>query len=111
MAKYVLVVLTNAVEGREQAFNEWYDGQHVSDVLNVPGIVSAQRFMVSEMQRSPNPHRYMAFYEIETDDLAGVLETVKRRSGTPAMPRSDAMASDAALWIYEPIGSKKTFKP
>ena len=27
MTNYVLVVLTNAVEGKEQAFNEWYDGQ------------------------------------------------------------------------------------
>ena len=110
MTKYVLVALTNAVEGKEQAFNEWYDGQHLPDVLNVPGVMSAQRFKLAETQRSPDPlpYRYMALYEIETDNLPAVLEIAKQRGGTPAMPRSDAVASDVSLWYFEPMGPKKT---
>jgi hypothetical protein len=110
MTKYVLVALTNAVESKEQAFNDWYDGQHLPDVLDVPGVVSAQRFKLAETQRSPDPlpYRYMALYEIETDNLPAVLEIAKQRGGTPAMPRSDAVASDMSLWYFEPMGPKKT---
>ena len=44
MAKYTFVVLTNAVEGKDDAFDEWYTNTHLGDVLAVPGFVSAQRF-------------------------------------------------------------------
>jgi hypothetical protein len=111
MAKYVLVALTNAVEGKEEAFNEWYDGQHIGDLLNVPGVVSAQRFKLAEKQRSsdPLPYRYMAVYEIETDDLASLIEIGKQRAGTPAMPGSDALDRNSmALWYLEPMGPKVT---
>ena len=42
MAKYTFVVLTNAVEGKDDAFDEWYTNTHLGDVLAVPGFVSAQ---------------------------------------------------------------------
>jgi len=52
MAKYVFVVMTNAVAGQEAEFNRWYDEEHLADVLKLPGMVSAQRFQVKRALHS-----------------------------------------------------------
>ena len=49
MAPSIFVVLTNPIEGADEAFNEWYDAQHVPEVLDVPGVVAAQRYNISEL--------------------------------------------------------------
>jgi hypothetical protein len=36
--KYILVVMSNPVPGREQEYNTWYDTQHLPDVLQNPGF-------------------------------------------------------------------------
>lgn len=37
MGNYTLVVFTNPVEGREDDYNEWYDNQHLGDVIAAAG--------------------------------------------------------------------------
>ncbi len=87
MARYKLVAFCNAVEGREDDFNAWYDNQHIGDVLAIPGFVSAERFTCM----GTAPTKFMAIYEIETDDFAGLIEEFQKRPGTDLMPLSDAM--------------------
>lgn len=105
MPKYTFMVLTNPVEGQEDAYNEWYTNRHLSDVLDVPGFVSAQRFRLADTQRGqpPHPWRYLALYEIETNDLNKTLATLTERSGTDAMVISDALAPERMAFVYEPI--------
>lgn len=101
MARYKLVAFSNAAEGREADFNQWYDGQHMPDVLAIPGMVSAQRFAcVGE-----GPHKYMAIYEIETEDLGALLAEFGKRPGTDLMPISDALDfSTAQVGFWQPLG-------
>jgi hypothetical protein len=100
--KHVFVVLTNPNEGREDEYNDWYSNQHIGDVAAIPGIVSAKRYELSEAQIRPEvPYRYCALYEIETDDLAGVLAELKRRAGTEAMPLTRAISRDRVAIIYK----------
>jgi hypothetical protein len=105
MAKHVFVVLTNSVEGQEDAFNEWYDNTHLGDVLKVPGFLSAQRFKLSDTQWGdpPFPWRYLALYEIETDDLAATMAELKARSGTSQMVLSSALSPDFLAWMFQPV--------
>jgi hypothetical protein len=49
MADRLMLVFTNPVEGQDDAFNEWYDSRHFVDVLNVPGVVAAQRYDLAPM--------------------------------------------------------------
>lgn len=87
MARYKLIAFSNPVDGREDDFNQWYENQHLPDVVAVPGFVSGERFAcVGE-----GPHKYMAIYEIETDDLPAVLAEFGKRPGTELMPVSDAL--------------------
>lgn len=61
----ILVVRSNPVPGREDEYNEWYDGEHVPEMLSVPGFVSAQRYVVHGPPDNPPEFRYLAIYEIE----------------------------------------------
>jgi hypothetical protein len=107
MSKHVLVVFTNAVEGQDEEFNDWYDRVHIPDLLNIPEIKSAQRFRLSGAQKMPPPYawRYMALYEIETDDLSKVISIIKERAGTPLMPLTDTLQPERIGWYFDTISS------
>ena len=105
MPRYNLIALTNPVPGREDEFNDWYTNVHLADVLNLPGVVAAQRFRMSPTQHRSGPfeHQYMAVYEIEIDDIRKTLDTLKIVSGTDKMPLSRALQEQRMVWIMEPI--------
>lgn len=109
MARYMLVVQTNAVEGRHAEFNEWYDRRHIPDLLALPGVISARRYEqapdqlgagLAPMELAPRQFRYLALYEIETDDTTGWIRELMTRVGTARMPVSEALSPllSAVLW-------------
>jgi hypothetical protein len=114
MTKYTFVVMTNATTGRDDEFNEWYNNQHIPDVLNVPGFVSAQRFRLSGTQLGGDtnkPYKYLALYEIETDDLAGALKELAKRRGTAELVMSDALdTKNIGAAVFTPIAEKAMAK-
>ncbi|WP_342363697.1 hypothetical protein [Terrarubrum flagellatum] len=77
----------------------------MADVVDIPGIVSAERFSLADFQRSaaPQPYKYLAIYEIETDDLKAVTDELGKRAGTPAMVISDAMQTERLAAIFKPL--------
>ncbi|MBI3758628.1 MAG: hypothetical protein HY269_02600, partial [Deltaproteobacteria bacterium] len=82
--------------------------QHIPDVLNVPGIVAAQRFRLADKQMGDkNPYKYFAVYEVETDDLNKVISELKARVGTAEMVMSDAIdVQNVGAFFFEPIIEK-----
>lgn len=99
MAKYVFLAFTNPrTAAQEGEFNQWYEQDHVRDVLNVPGFISARRFRLAQTQfpldDQAHTHRYLALYEIETDDAAATLQEVIARVGSPDMQYTDAFNMD-----------------
>jgi hypothetical protein len=111
MPKYQMIVMSNAVPGREDEYNKWYTEVHVPDVLKVPGVVAAQRYRLADSQRSSKPSqwKYAAVYEIDTPSLQEVQAEIGRRSRTPAMVVSDAIA-DTWAYVFEPITEKVSAK-
>jgi hypothetical protein len=104
--KYLQVVLTSPTAGREDEFNEWYENVHVPQVLRMPGFLSGQRFRLVDSTPSDLP-RYLAVYEIESDDIAETLETITATAPT----RTKSGAIDIGVSIvrmYEPIGELQT---
>lgn len=85
MNKSQLIVLSNAVAGCDTQFNSWYDEVHLGDVLKVPGVVGARRFALES-----DKWRYLAIYDLESEDPAGVIDEILARAGTDAMPLDDA---------------------
>lgn len=107
MDRHVLVVLTNATEGNDDEFNEWYDNTHLPEVLAVPGFVAAQRFAIGPSMSGfpPSAHRYMALYEIEGDAQAA-LDAL--RSGVADMTISPTLDMGSVAWTYQAIGERVT---
>ena len=109
MTKHTLVVLTNANEGADDAFNDWYTNTHIGDILTLEGFTAAQRFKLSEIQLGEGdlPYRYLALYEIEADDLASARTALLE--GAPQMEISDAFdQAGAAAWLFSPITERVT---
>jgi hypothetical protein len=101
---YQLIVMSNAVEGGDREFNEWYDKVHLSDVLKVPGFVAARRLrMAAEM--SGSPYRYCAIYELESDDPMESVRALMARAGTDQMPLSDKFDPRFHAAVYEDFGA------
>jgi hypothetical protein len=51
----------------------------------------------------PSPWKYLALYEIETDDLAACLKELADRVGMPLVPMSDTLDPNLGSWVFHPI--------
>jgi hypothetical protein len=78
--KYHFMVFSNAANGKEDTYLKWYEGQHIHDLLAIPGFVAAQFFKLSDTQYAgAQQQHYLMVWEIETDDLPRVFADVKAR--------------------------------
>ncbi len=96
MIEAVLVVLTNAVAGREADFDDWYTNIHMRDALRFRGSIAAQRFKWAARQAQDYPAGYgwdyMALYEV-FDPSRFSLEHMENAL-TSRMVVSDAIRMD-----------------
>src|SRR5438445_6807756 len=71
----LLMVWTDIDAEFEADFNRWYDEEHISRLLQVPGFLSAGRY--AAIKGGP---KYLAMYELEDHNVlrsAAYLDTVK----------------------------------
>ena len=80
--------------GREDEFNDWYDGHHSpSHVQGVPGFISAMRY------QAPTGPRFLAIYEL-TGPEALEHEEYKKRKLTPDNPTYQMLKSVSEFTRY-----------
>lgn len=103
--EHQLLVLSNAVQGREEAFNRWYDEVHLPDVLAVPGMTAARRFTLADGA----DWRYAAIYEMEGDDPAAIVAELVARVADGRMAMSDAFDMGSfRMLTATPTGQRRT---
>ena len=94
-----MLVFTNAVEGRDDEFNRWYDEVHLGEVLGVPAFTSAKRFRTTSAQViADQPFGYLAIYQFEGDPQAAIDALMH---AAPTFNMSDAMHPESKLVIVE----------
>jgi hypothetical protein len=106
MSDKVLISLTNAAPGQELEFNTWFD-EHVLEVLQVDGVVSARRFELSGAQLDGAPasdHQYLAIYEIEGDTEAVLGRMLARRRDGLNVPKRGIDDSVTKIWAFDQLG-------
>ena len=110
MARHTFVVFTNPLEGQEDEFNDWYNNQHLADVLAIEGFVAVQRFRLSDTGAGQEfPHRYLPLYEVETDDLDKVTRALAEAGESAAMPVSASFDRPGAIAkFFSPITERVT---
>lgn len=87
MEKWLVIVETNCKDAtRDAEFNHWYDTVHIPDVLSFPDHKSAARYILKDP--TPGKGKYIAIYEIETDDIKKTMEaSMKQREAKRAAGR------------------------
>src|SRR4051794_11583975 len=77
--------------GPRETFNDWYDEEHIPQILSAPGMIGAQRFVLDETEPLPGTesvdYGHLALYELNGDP-SGFREEVKRQlmSGEMVIP-------------------------
>jgi len=64
MATVLFVVKATITKDREEAFDRWYNDEHVPQVLQFKGVVSARRYKALEGEEK---FQYMAVYELQDE--------------------------------------------
>jgi antibiotic biosynthesis monooxygenase (ABM) superfamily enzyme len=64
MPTTLFVVKATIPADKEAAFNRWYNEEHVPQVLQFPGLVSARRYKALEGE---DKFQYMAVYEVQDE--------------------------------------------
>ncbi|MEP7457334.1 hypothetical protein [Phyllobacterium sp. SB3] len=65
--KGMLIVRTNPPADFEEELNDWYETDHITERMTVPGFEAARRYVIVG-----GAHRYLALYDIEG---IGVLQS------------------------------------
>ena len=65
MAVAILTVRATITPEQEEAFNHWYDREHVPQLLRYRGAVSGRRY---KKILGDDKYQYMAVYEFESED-------------------------------------------
>jgi hypothetical protein len=104
--KYKMVVFTNAAEGKDKEFNDWYQNTHLKQIVSIKSFARAQRFrfVTSIIPGAPDPARYMAVYDIETDDIGAALAAMGELAASGRMPLPDSMAQPIVGGVWEEFG-------
>ena len=71
--KGVFIVMAKVKPEQEDAFNRWYDEDHMPKALNrFPGVISGRRYRIVD---GGDGYNYMALYEFESHEKLN--ETMK----------------------------------
>lgn len=97
MPKQTFIVLSSPVAGREDEYNAWYDRYHMTEVVQFPGFVSAQRFKVDGGNSRRAGHGYVAVYEVDSDDPARSLADMWQKMARGEFTPSDAIDTSSFI--------------
>ncbi len=105
MAKHMVVVLSEPVEGREAEFDDWYENTHIREVLASTGWKYAQRFVLTAEKGQKCPLQHLALYEAEAESGEGVVATLD--ATRDQREQSDSFNwKRAGLWVFSETGPK-----
>lgn len=103
--EYGFIVFSNPVtQSREEEYNNWYDRQHMPDVLRVPGFVSAQRFVTMWASSNSTLPRYLIIFTLRSGDLAATNAEIVRRLREHITVPSTSMGAGVGAFM-EPVVS------
>ena len=93
------MVRSNPVDGKEAEFNRWYSDVHLAEVLQIEGFQTAQRFRMHPRQvQSHSTHAYLAIYHIDSSDVEGTLENLKKATWMNLSDAIDLTTLDVGIY-------------
>lgn len=98
MAKSVLIAYSSPSSSADEgAFNDWYENTHVGQVrAAVPGITVVSRYRVFDPASASGVSRYVAIYEIDSDDVAAAAAALGAAGATGKFDATTTMDVDVS---------------
>ncbi|RVT94216.1 DUF4286 family protein [Sphingomonas crocodyli] len=103
MARYILMVVTSPVEGKGEEYNRWYNEQHLRDVLSCDGFERAERFELTVPVMGQFPGKYVALYEMESDDPMRDFGKLGAKMQSGELSQTDSMSAESGIALLTPI--------
>ena len=107
MPEAMLVVPTICTDpAREDEFNDWYLHTHFHDLLEIPGLVQAHRYRSLNPKPEDDEARYLALYEIISDDPFEVVRGIFRGDRDIRIPQGrmiDCIQAPYGMGTYQHI--------
>src|SRR5690606_37901281 len=103
MPNNVIISLTRAAPGHEEEFESWFD-EHLSEVLQVEGVLSARWFALAAEQlvgTPPSSHQYLAIYEISGDTARIWNDLAARRANGLNVPKRGIDDEQTRIWAFD----------
>jgi hypothetical protein len=91
MPKGILYVESRPTSPEQEAeYHKWYNDTHLAEVVAVPGFVAARRYTPVREDGGP----FVAIYDVEADDLRGVMRELNQALTDKRIYMSDAIQMD-----------------
>jgi cytidylate kinase len=107
MPEAMLVVPSICTDtAREKEFNDWYLYTHFHDLLETPGLVQASRYQSLNPKPDDREARYLALYEIDSDNPLAVVGQITDEDQSKRRPQGriiDCIKTRYASGTYEHI--------
>lgn len=71
MATVLMMIKSTIAAAEEEAFNRWYDNDHIPQVMSYPGTISARRY---KTLLSNDQYQYMALYEFDSEETFAAFQ-------------------------------------
>ncbi|WP_146793211.1 hypothetical protein [Agrococcus baldri] len=89
----------------EEEFADWYDNQHLADVLDIPGFASARRFVRSQTQREEDaltyPYNSLAIYEFDSEPRRALDGLTRAKEN--GLYLSPSLAEQRISIVFDPV--------
>ena len=100
----VSLAFTNVRAGREDAFNEWYDSDHLPQVLAADHMIGGRRLRVAIADDDlDHPYGFLALYDVESGQTVAASRSVIERRP----PLTDDLDGTPASWWFEELGPRR----
>jgi len=105
MARHIQIVLSNPACGdREDEYNDWYDNQHIPDLMRLPGFVRATRYRLVRSFAGKAPWSYMVLYDLECEDLGAMLTELVDSHSDGRIAVSDVLDPESlTALVFSPV--------
>jgi hypothetical protein len=99
----LLIALTSPLEGREEEFNAWYSNVHAKEMLEIDGVLSVQRFLITHGASSDAANRYVAIYEVAAGETGNVMARLAESAKAGRLTMSSAMSDRSETWALSAL--------
>lgn len=101
MATVLFVVKATIRRDQEEAFNRWYNEEHVPQVLQWKGVVSARRYRAILGEET---YQYMAMYElVNEENFRALMDSEHMKALRAEYDTHFGGVSERARFAYEQI--------